>query len=296
MKSKRWHLPLGYRVRPRTLLFFIGGSVGVTAVVICLPLYLYLRDLKQGMPAALIPPSLTVKVESPDDLPLLVPPLADEGGAEIEEWTLDRILKKHQKVTGLIDTQSVLLFGTYKEDGRVFEMTLAAKAPNRIRKMLKDAAVVITCIFDGEVARVEVKRGEEQVSQVLDDLLYARAVVLEGALLSLSKAVGDVKAQYHLGKNQVYDGHDCWTIVSLIEGGAVINHLIDSDSGYERARYCDLTVDGQAHQISLHYSDYRPVGAFHYPHAYILKIDGDVRGLASIESIKYNSGLMPWMF
>ena len=119
---------------------------------------------------------------------------------------------------------------------------------------------------------------------------------MEGSLLSLGEHQDDTKAQYHRGKDQGHEGRNCWTIVSLTPGTPVMNHLIDPETGFELARYLDLTVDGKAHQVSVHFSDFRAVGSFHFPHGYTLKIDGKTRGSAAIESVKYNPGLMLWMF
>jgi len=297
IKSKRLHLPLGFRVRPRALIYFLAISAAVGGFVVCIPLYFYWQDLKDPTPVVPIKALASEQVEEEaahaDEV---VGDIGQDNELESVALTLDLILEKHRSAIGLEGAQSILLSGKYVEDGREFEMKLAAKMPTQIRKTLRDPKVEIACIFDGENARVEVTRDEERVTQVLDDVLYQNAMILEGAMMSLGMHLEDTNAQYHRGKDQTYEGRNCWTIVSLIPGTPVMSHLIDPETGLESARYLNLVVDEKPHQVSLHFSDYRAVDSFHFPHVYILKIDGKTRGSATIESVKYNPGLMPWMF
>jgi len=309
MRSKRVHLPFGFRVKPRTLRVFLLTSVVLSFFVVGLPLYLFLfqpaiernaapvapevslPEQASSVPAvSSVPPAIVSQIQSPA-------PAEAEPSIEPEELTLDSILEKYRAATGLNEVNSLLLHGTYFEDGRRFEMKLATKAPNLIRKTLTDANLEMACIFDGQSARIEVAQGDQTVSNALEDVLYRNAIILEGAFLALAGGtLAEVQPDYLWQPDQVYDGRACWTVVSQIPGYPQINHLIDTESHVERVRYLDVPVGEKRHQVSIHFNEFRQQADCLLPHAYTLKVDGATRGEATLTSVQRNPGLMPWMF
>lgn len=211
--------------------------------------------------------------------------------------SLETILGKYRSVSGLSEVQGVILHGQYTEDGREFTMKLLAKAPGLVRKNLADDTLKMICRYDGAAATVEIEDPEgEMRSQPLADVLYQRAIILEGAVLSLgSDKLPDVLV-YQWEPNQEYEGHTCWTIRRRISTGLSMIHLIDSETGFERVRFVSFMHEGQRQQLSLHLSDYRQLEQGTLPFAYALKLNGELRGEARLDSIQLNPGLMPWMF
>lgn len=293
-KSKRVHLPFGFRMKPRTLVYTIVLFLSVSLFTICTPVYFYMRDVEQTSEARQQAKLIFGDVEESKSAAAL--PRGEELIAAPEVISLDTVLNLHRETLGLNSVQSVLLSGTYLEQGNQFEMKLAAKAPGLVRKAMSAPDFQLTCVHDGIRARVEITQGDVSQTKLMEDALYAHAVILEGSFLALAANAAEPRPEYSLEDDQTYMEKPCWTVRSQVLGGPVIYHLIDQDTGFERVRYINLSIGVNSHQLSLHLADFRAQAAFHFPHAYTLKINGEVRGRAELTSVKYNQGVMPWMF
>lgn len=220
-----------------------------------------------------------------------------EEVASVESLVIQSILEKYRIATGLSDVQSLILRGRYIEDGRDFSMKLMVKFPGLVSKTLEDSALKIVCSFDGDQATIEVEDASgETHKQALSDVLYQQAILLEGSVLSLTSDRLPDALVYKWAADQRYDGRNCWTIRRRVSSQESMIHLIDKETNLELVRFVYFMHEGERQQLSLHLSDYRQQGKGYLPFAYTLKLNGEVRGEAQIESIQLNSGLMPWMF
>lgn len=231
--------------------------------------------------AGVVEPAATVAVKEGEEAPL----------------SIESILEKYRSVSGLSGVEGIVLNGHYVEDGRDFDMKLLAKSPGLVRKNLTDHALKMVCRYDGEAAKVEIEDPEGAMhSQWLTDVLYQQAIILEGAVLSLvSDKLPDVLV-YKWEADQEYEGHTCWTIRRRMSTNQSMIHLLDPETGLERVRFVYFMHDGLRHQLSIHLSDYRQQGTGTLPFAYTMKLNGEPRGEARLDSIRLNPGLMPWMF
>jgi len=312
-RRKYVHLPFAYRVRCHIFYRFLFVSCLLVAAVIFLPFafYQYFSEdslFEYNLPEALArqygasrpvdPLSSLAEAIGGNDAPPTQ--MEAETAPEVSptEISLQSILETYRAATGLRDTQSLFLHGEYVEDGRRFEMKLAAKAPDLVRKTLNDEKLSMICSYDGETATVEVDPGTGQnVSQAIEDPLYQNAIILEGAFLSLADTGVELLSPRHSWEpEQAYEGKAHWTVASRLPDSPLIHHLIDPDTGFERVRYLEVAVEGTRHQISMHFSDFRESGGHTLPHAYEIKVNGTLRGQGRIHSIQSNRGLMPWMF
>jgi hypothetical protein len=292
-------LPLGIRVNRRSL--YIGSSSFALVLLLLMAVCLYAFSKYQAdtQHALTLVEPLPVEGRSPVAQQILAEAAqgsiadAEEAGAV----TVQSILASYRAASGLSELQSLIVHSSYLEGGRTFSMDLAAKAPGLVRKTLSDPTTKITCSFDGEAVQIKVEDTTGQgATQQVQDVLYRQAIMLEGALFALASSDPYLEMLHRREADQTYASQLCWTIVSHSPLRQPITHLIDSETGYERARYVTCMHEGQSHQLSVHLSDYRPHGGGHLPFRYTLKIDGVSRGEARIESIQINPGLMPWMF
>lgn len=229
----------------------------------------------------------------------IVAAVSDDGGAsaDVQPLSLRSILETYRTASGMTEVRGVILHGNYVEDGRAFTMKLLTKAPSLVRKTLKDDALTLVCSYDGETAAVEIEHPEGKMHrQVLTDVLYQKAILLEGAVMALGpNELPDVLV-YQWQADQVYEGQACWTIRRRMSAQESMIHLLDSETGLERVRYVTFMHEGERQQLSLHLSDYRRQGEGMLPFGYTLKFNGKLRGEAQLDSIQLNPGLMPWMF
>lgn len=302
------HLPFAYRVRRKEFYRFIVTSVLLLAFTVLIPwaIYCYTLDASVSAGSQIVEPTGVVPYASLEPLldrsPIAAASVlntAADANAQPAIVSLASILAKYRTATGLREVQSLLLHGSYLEDGRKFEMKLAAKAPNLVSKNLSDDELEMVCRYNGSKATIEIATGApgQAVTQALEDAIYERAIILEGAFLSLADFGTELLTpRYAWQADQMYDGKPCWTVVSQLPGTPEISHLLDQESGFELVRYLDLVVEGSKHQLSIHFSDFRQHDALHLPHAYTLKVNGAIRGQARVDSIQRNPGLMPWMF
>lgn len=286
MSAGRWKrkhvlLPLGIRIQRR---IFYGILVATPFLLVAIALILLLFG-----PQVTNDPSEPAQRKKETTLPV----------EEVEEKiSLASILEKYRAVSGLQEVNSVLISGRYVEDSRRFEMILASKAPAFVSKSLQDNNTEIVLSFDGAKAIITVEEnGGKSVTKKLEHGIYRSAFLLEGLSLGLAGTSGsEVRVNHALEANQVYEGRECWTVLSQLPGCPTMTHLIDCVSGYERARYLTMIENGQSLQISLHFSGHRKSGQYLLPHRYKLVVNGVTRGQAFIQSIQVNSGIMPWMF
>ena len=189
-----------------------------------------------------------------------------------------------------------------RKEATLVESKPALVSPDQtdlVRKTLADATLAMVCSYDGKQASIEIQSGSvgEPVTQPLEDAIYQKAIELEGAFLSLADyGIIQQSPFYEWQADQRYNGKPCWTIVSKLPRATQITHLIDQETGFEQVRYLNLMIDGTKYQLSIHFSDFREDQGLSLPHAYILKVNGSIRGQAQIDSIVSNSGLMPWKF
>ena len=217
--------------------------------------------------------------------------------ADGELLSLGFILEKYRTASGLSKVQDVILQGNYNEDGLEFRLKLLAKLPRLVSKTLEDDALEMVYSYDGNTAKLKIEDGEgTKKQQVLTELIYQKAILLEGAVLALaSNQLPDVLA-YTREEDQTFEGQIYWTIQSRISAQDSIIHLLDTETGLERVRFIYFEHDGERQQLSLQLSDYRQQGEGELPFAYTLKLDGELRCEAKLNSIQLNPGLMRWMF
>jgi len=213
--------------------------------------------------------------------------------------TRNFVLEFYQSASGMSGVQSLLLHGTYEEEGRIFDMQLAAKAPCYVKKTLTDASIKIVSAWDGKSAKIQVDKGVSGVAlqQLEEGGLYASALKLEGAFLALSEpgqlGADSIRLE---GKLWPIDGRACCNLIRGLPDGTLIYHFIDLEYGLERARRLEFELSGQTHELMLHFTDYKNFGLRKFPQRYILKLDGKVRGVVRVENPQVNPGLMPWNF
>lgn len=306
-KSSKIHLPFAYRVERKTFVaFMLVVGIGLIATALLL-WYIFFEYLAES-PRSEDSPKIDYTGEL-GQTSTSVPDLSEEqkvhaGGKAMDsseataEFSLQEILMKLRETTGIGEAKSLLLFGTYEENGRIFDLKLATKMPGSVRKTLRDETLEIICRYDGIGASVEVKQPTgSTVERPLEETVYREALVLEGAFLRLGDhGEGLSSPKYSREANQDYEGRECWTIISQGEGRAQITHLIEIENGLERVRYRRIELDGAEHRLSIHFSDFKKVDGYTFPHAYALKMDGVIHGIARIASVQRNAGLMPWMF
>lgn len=211
--------------------------------------------------------------------------------------TLELILEKHRTASSMSDVNGAILRGRYVEDGRDFALKLMAKSPDLVRKDLRDSDLHMVYSFDGQVATIEVAGPDRELhAQPLADELHQQVLMIEGSLFALCPGVLPDELIFAREPDQLYEGRTCWTIRRRVSSFHSMIHLIDSETGLESVRFREIVHAGQTHQISVHLSDYRSEGEGLFPYAYTLKMDGQVRGQAQLESVKLDPGLMPWMF
>lgn len=323
-KNLTIHLPFAYRVKRKNLLAFLA----VVILALLLGVLLFwdiafeyrtetpgaeetgLVARSSGIPERLTstpgstdqPSSESPEKSTPVPVSTVQPVHGVSKASKTKEKVNDRILEKMlgelRETTGLNGTKSLLLLGTYEENERIFDMKLAAKMPGSVRKTLRDEALEIICRYDGADASIEVKqKAGLTVQRPLKETVYREALMLEGAFLRLGDhGKGNPSPRYTRGANQNYEGRVCWSVISDGEGRAPIRHLIEIENGLERARYLNMEINGAERRLSIRFSDFRTVDGYPFPHAYTLEVDGEVHGIARIERVQRNAGLMPWMF
>lgn len=262
-----------------------------------LPYYLFFRDSSGGNDYS------DEGGTAPQTLTDIQPEFVDKSNETRElvsatGSSLMDILSRTRAAMGLNEVRSLLLHGVYEEDGRVFDMKLAARMPTSVRKYLRDDTLEIMCSFDGTAATVQVQKAEQGVvRQPLTEAVAQYAIILEGAFFSL--AIKDPEldtVKYSRGADQVYEGRACWTIESKQPGQPAIYHLIDMETALEHVRYITAVIDGKDFRLSVHYTDFEVVNGVNFPRAYVLKVNDIIRGQARVRRVQRNVGLMPWMF
>lgn len=229
--------------------------------------------------------------------------VANSGAGEVAENLLDlseseRALLEYRRLVGLNNVQSLLLHGSYEEDGRVFEMKLAVKAPRLIRKGLRDQELEIVAAHDGGEARVRVGQGDVlSESQQLEDRLYLASLQLEGAFLFPVQEDDDSgRSIESMNRRVLVNGRECWEFRQRHGEGEAVFHYIDTEAYLERARKLVLPVGGGTYDLMLHVTGYRSSGDFMVPQGYVIKVNDEVRGIARCERSQVNAGLMHWHF
>jgi len=291
-------LPLGLRVRRKSLYLALINLAGLTLLFSVLLLYAFWQYTQEMPVHSVLPPETLANqseaMNASEDLPVATSvPVTPDG----ELLSLGFILEKYRTASGLSKVQDVILQGNYNEDGLEFRLKLLAKLPRLVSKTLEDDALEMVYSYDGNTAKLKIEDGEgTKKQQVLTELIYQKAILLEGAVLALaSNQLPDVLA-YTREEDQTFEGQIYWTIQSRISAQDSIIHLLDTETGLERVRFIYFEHDGERQQLSLQLSDYRQQGEGELPFAYTLKLDGELRCEAKLNSIQLNPGLMRWMF
>ncbi|HAV12490.1 MAG TPA: hypothetical protein DCX06_03185 [Opitutae bacterium] len=209
----------------------------------------------------------------------------------------DVVLEFYQQATGMTGVQSLLLHGTYEEDGRIFEFKLATKSPGLVRKTLRDKGIEIVTVWDTSTSKIKVnKGGSSEVIQQLDSGIYQAALKLEGAFLSLPTEGNTPSTVWLDSETVTISDRLCYQIGHRLRDGTVVRHYVDFEEGLERSRMLDLSIGEQSFQLSLEFTNYKKVDGRIFAFAYALKLDETVRGLAVLDRQQVNIGLMPWNF
>ena len=291
-------LPLGLRVRRKSWYLALINLAGLTLLFSALLLYAFWQYSQEMAVHTVLPPEKQANqseaMDASDDLPVATSvPVTADG----DLLSLGFILEKYRTASGLSEVQDVILQGNYNEDGLEFGLKLLAKLPRLVSKTLENDALKMIYSYDGDTAKLKIEDGDgTKQQQVLTELIYQKAILLEGAVLALaSNQLPDVLA-YTREEDQTFEGQIYWAIQSRISAQDSIIHLLDRATGLERVRFIYFEHDGERQQLSLQLSDYRQQGEGKLPFAYTLKLDGELRCEAKLDSIQLNPGLMRWMF
>lgn len=284
--KKRSYLTLPYGIRVVRRSFYTGLALFV-GIIIALSslsgLSIYLQRSQVEIP----PVNHTASDRAASSDPVV----------QQDTVTLESILKMHRAKAGLLNTEGILLNGSYIEDGRRFTLTLASKSPNLVRKTLTDNRMDFVCSYNGTDGYIKAKHADgSETGDTLTDPIPLEMIRLEGALLALTDSAAEEGTYYRREANQDYKGKSCWIILSQTQMNPAITHVIDPDSALELARYSTYHKDGKAFQFAIQYTDFRTADGYTRPYIYQLGINGELRGHAEIESIQTNPGLTSWMF
>lgn len=207
-----------------------------------------------------------------------------------EEATLGEVI---QESSGE-ELRSMIMHGIYEEDGRIFDLILAVKVPGLIKKTLSDSKITITCGVSEDQAWISVAKEDVVLDrQPLTSELHQNSLAWEAALWPMVRMVSDVSRFRDIG---ISDDGVGLRVLERFDGDMRQLYYFDAVTGLECKRELHFAIGGQSHQLSVFSEDYRDVNGYILPFYYRIVLNDEVRGVAKIQRIELNSGLMPWMF
>lgn len=275
--SKHFRI-LGYRVR-RTRFYGLVSVILLLPGVFLLVIFALLRSDGSG----------ALPVESAERG-------STEEESEVPASDLAALLWRHRQATGLKDTSSLTMHGSYLEDGRAYEMALSIRAPGMMRKKLRDSLMEAVLVLRGNSGQIR-KAGSEGVSTVetmgAEDL-YKYTLLLEGSALRLAEGAPQNYYNYKLLPAQAGEG--ARTILSTGSEGISLTHRIDGESGLELERSMVIWADGTKNELRLVLEDQRQVEGAVLPYRYRLEINGTERAEIRVQSLQLNPVIPEWFF
>lgn len=285
-KSKRIRIGLlGIRMKRKTLLELLG-FVLLLPLLLGLVAWLLITWSTTGVPTgeALDPREFSVDLEQST---AAVDQLADEP------MDASAVLDFYWGQAGMADLESLVYLGEYIENGSSFEWRYMVKTPHFARKEIRNEQMEVHTSYDGDTAQLRVEGADGQVvEQEMEASLYRLTAILEATFLPR-----EWNDRLGLdGELKEHDSNACWVLSQQVEAGALVAHWIDSEFGLERVRVMPFVADGSEHELAIHFVGYRKLEGRLVPEELLYKLDDTLLARARVETVQFNSGLMPWMF
>jgi len=223
-------------------------------------------------------------------------PATIEQEEEEPEGELAGLLWRHRQASGLKEVTGMTLHCSYIEDGRNYEMALSMRAPEMIRKKVRDEAVEVVFVAAGGASQVRTTqaKGESTVRALPEDDLYRYTLLLEGGAFRLAEGGPRVNYDYDLVLGEATEGFR--RIVSTGPSGVSVTHVIGEVSGLEVERSAEVWVDETQNVLKLFLEDQRQVDGVMLPHLYRLQINGLERAEIRVQSVQLNPVTPLWFF
>lgn len=213
-----------------------------------------------------------------------------------------QVLERHRKATGLGESESLVFEGTYTTRGLDFELTIFAKRPGLFRQKLQRQDLAIISGWNGR------RYWEHNPASQLGDRAVVRHAI-NVAMLKMQASPASVVWQYLENGSGLFqwverrkvDEQLCDVLANNALLAAPVHHYIDANSGRELRREATVTIGSESMQIIIEFQhasrDVSAETARHgLPAGYHLFLNDLMVAEARFESLRVNTGVMPWMF
>lgn len=218
----------------------------------------------------------------------------------IDTNTFDLLLQKHLHASGQAGIESMSYIGTYQTRGIAFDLIILSKRLKLFRQTLKYKQLRIEAGFDGQ------NYWQHNPLSANEDSAPSPAKLLNAELVQLQCSQGILSWAYEKSgraglsfEGQVErSGRMYYVIQNEALVNQIVRHYIDVESCLEVRRETILQLQDAEFpvQIEYQYSDRakarRPVVA----DSYQLFFAGSELASVTIDSVRTNAGIMPWMF
>jgi len=279
-RSSRKHFRfIGYRIR-RKLFYGIVSLLLLPPLIFSLVAYLFLQSSSNSssLPVAAVPAE----------------PVEEAAAEPLGE--LASLLWQHRQASGLKETSSMTLLGTFIQDGRPFDLALSMRMPAMVRKRVRDDIQEVLLVSSGTSSqeRTTLANNAPLVRALPQADIARYSLLLEGAAFRLAEDDAPAYFSYELMSEVTRPG--CRRIVSKDPAGVSIAHEIDTESGLEVERSMEIPLDGEQSVLTMLLEDYRRVDNVMLPHRYYLELDGLRRVEVDVQSFKLNPVMPLWFF
>lgn len=225
---------------------------------------------------------------------VLAQPDAEAAAEPLSE--LAALLWQYRQASGLEETTSMTLLGTFIQDGRSFELALSVRMPAMVRKRVRDDAQEVLLVSSGTSSqeRTILANNESLVRTLPEEDIARYSLLLEGAVFRL--VAGDAQSNFSYELMSEVTRPGCRRIVSKDPTGLSMVHEIDTESGLEVERSMEISLDGERSVLTMLLEDYRRVDNVMLPHRYYLELDGLRRVEVVVQSFKLNTVMPLWFF